>query len=136
MRNFHAEAVRIWPFTGTSRQGGCHRDRALEVAYQPNTKKILEIRIREMKYGSVQPNSKSLKKELSSAHAHKIRTKHQFFAWPCKTVDKPAFASGYVKRNASAVSWVQFRPFASLAGCGKTYISGEDPQPGEKTGAL
>jgi hypothetical protein len=54
-----------------------------------------------MKYGSVQPNSKSLKKELSSAHAHKIRTKHQFFAWPCKKVDKPAFASGYVKRNAS-----------------------------------
>ena len=35
MRDFHAEAVRIWPFTGTSRQGGCHRDRALEVAYQP-----------------------------------------------------------------------------------------------------
>ena len=35
MRNFHAEVVCIWPFTGTSRQGGCHRDRALEVAYQP-----------------------------------------------------------------------------------------------------
>ena len=32
--NFHAEAVRIWPFTGTSPQGGCHWDRALEVAYQ------------------------------------------------------------------------------------------------------
>jgi len=34
MRNFHAEAVRIWPFTGTSPQGGCHWDRALEVACQ------------------------------------------------------------------------------------------------------
>ena len=28
MRDFHAEAVRIWPLTGTSRQGGCHWDRA------------------------------------------------------------------------------------------------------------
>ena len=70
-----------------------------------------------MKYGSVQPNSKSLKKELSSAHAHKIRTKHQFFAWPCKKVDKPAFASGYVKRNASGSNRQQCR------GCICTYTA-------------
>ena len=36
MRDFHAEAVRIWPLNDTSRQRGCHAwDRALEVAYQP-----------------------------------------------------------------------------------------------------
>ena len=41
-------------------------------------KKVLEIRIRiSMKYGSAKPNVKSLKKELSSAHAHKIQTKHR-----------------------------------------------------------
>ena len=34
-RDFHAEAVRIWPLNGTSRHGGRHWDRALEVAYQP-----------------------------------------------------------------------------------------------------
>ena len=34
MRDFHAEAVRIWPLNGTSRHGGRHWDRrALEVAY-------------------------------------------------------------------------------------------------------
>ena len=33
-RCFHAEAVRIWPFTGTCPHGGCHWDRALEVTYQ------------------------------------------------------------------------------------------------------
>ena len=35
MRNFHAEAVRIWPFNGTSHHGGRHWDRALEVAPLP-----------------------------------------------------------------------------------------------------
>ena len=34
MRDFHAEAVRIWPFTGTCPHGGCHGDRAQEVTYQ------------------------------------------------------------------------------------------------------
>ena len=35
MPDFHAEAVRIWPFNCTSPHGGRHWDRALEVAYQP-----------------------------------------------------------------------------------------------------
>ena len=35
MRDFHAKAVRIWPFNGTSPHRGCHWDRALEAAYQP-----------------------------------------------------------------------------------------------------
>ena len=34
MRDFHAEAARIWPLNGTSRHGRRHWDRALEVAYQ------------------------------------------------------------------------------------------------------
>ena len=34
MRDSHAEAVRIWPFTGTSSHGGCHWGATVPAACQ------------------------------------------------------------------------------------------------------